>query len=480
MGANVLYTDHMVPELYIQQILMSPPSKFLKQEVEVNKLIKCLEKEAEVVMLLLLYTKRVKKAEERQSEQLLIPFKQTSPMFHVGIMMDSNRSDGEEEQRSLKKKSDMKKNRGKLQKSKKSESSSEDDDSSSDCCARAKTAKPAPRPRLPSSSSETAVCCQKKAESSDESDSESDESDSEDVSLKHYKLLQPKAAAPKKAESSDEESSEEDSDESEDETKKLPRHQSKRRCGDVEMVDAISAKSNIKSALKPLDQTLFLGNLSFSIEEADLLMFVLLLIRETGDFKGFGHVEFATVEAAQNALNLAGQDLVGRQVRLDLAREEVHSLASQRVIVLSSFNENSYQKADRGPASTIFVPVISALKGHFGSCGNITRVSVPKDYEGGLKGIAYMDFADSNGLSKALELNNSELGEGYLTVEEAKTRIAVLAVVEVVEDFSEVGVSGWKVWRGGRFGGGGRSGGRGGGGRFGGDSVVGKKTTFDD
>ncbi|MFX3993677.1 hypothetical protein ACJBXB_10585, partial [Streptococcus suis] len=42
---------------------------------------------------------------------------------------------------------------------------------------------------------------------------------------------------------------------------------------------------------------------------------------EDGSFKGYGHVEFVTAEAAQKALELNGQDLLGRGVRLDLARE---------------------------------------------------------------------------------------------------------------------------------------------------------------
>ena len=41
--------------------------------------------------------------------------------------------------------------------------------------------------------------------------------------------------------------------------------------------------------------------------------------RETGEFRGFGHVEFDSVESAQKAFELAGSDLGGRPVRLDFA-----------------------------------------------------------------------------------------------------------------------------------------------------------------
>ena len=62
--------------------------------------------------------------------------------------------------------------------------------------------------------------------------------------------------------------------------------------------------------------------------------------------------------------------------------------------------------------------------------------------------IAFIDFADSNGFNKALELNGTEVGGGYITVSESKPR--------------GDGASGG----GGRFGYGGRSGDRSGG-RFG-------------
>lgn len=56
--------------------------------------------------------------------------------------------------------------------------------------------------------------------------------------------------------------------------------------------------------------------------------------------------------------------------------------------------------------------------------------------------IAFIDFADSNGFNKALELNGTEVGGGYITVSESKPR-------------GDGGSGG-----GGRFGNGGRSGDR--------------------
>ncbi|KAB5564320.1 hypothetical protein DKX38_004374 [Salix brachista] len=68
-------------------------------------------------------------------------------------------------------------------------------------------------------------------------------------------------------------------------------------------------------------------------------------------FKGFGHVEFTTAEAAQKALNFNGKSLLGREVRLDLARERGERSSNTPY----SKDNNSYQKGGGGQSQTIFV-----------------------------------------------------------------------------------------------------------------------------
>ncbi len=43
--------------------------------------------------------------------------------------------------------------------------------------------------------------------------------------------------------------------------------------------------------------------------------------RETGAFKGFGHVEFVESEATDKAVELAGMDVMGRAIRVDYAND---------------------------------------------------------------------------------------------------------------------------------------------------------------
>ncbi|KAJ6416475.1 hypothetical protein OIU84_002353, partial [Salix udensis] len=107
-------------------------------------------------------------------------------------------------------------------------------------------------------------------------------------------------------------------------------------------------------------KTLFVGNLSFQVERADVENF----FKEAGEvadvrfaldadqrFKGFGHVEFTTAEAAQKALNFNGKSLLGREVRLDLARERGERSSNTPY----SKDNNSYQKGGGGQSQTIFV-----------------------------------------------------------------------------------------------------------------------------
>lgn len=81
----------------------------------------------------------------------------------------------------------------------------------------------------------------------------------------------------------------------------------------------------------PPSATLFVGNLSFGVEEPTIQQFFaeygrvanvrLPTDRETGRPKGFGYVEFESVEDATKAFQAAnGQDIDGRSIRLDYSQ----------------------------------------------------------------------------------------------------------------------------------------------------------------
>lgn len=78
--------------------------------------------------------------------------------------------------------------------------------------------------------------------------------------------------------------------------------------------------------------TVFVGNLSWDIDEdtlrqvfgecGEITSVRFATDRESGEFKGFGHIEFTETEATDKAIALAGTDILGRQVRVDYANDK--------------------------------------------------------------------------------------------------------------------------------------------------------------
>jgi len=75
--------------------------------------------------------------------------------------------------------------------------------------------------------------------------------------------------------------------------------------------------------------TAFVGNMPFSVTEDDIRAHFgdcgevtqvrFATDRETGAFRGFGHVEFADAETCEKAVAMAGFPLNGRELRIDYA-----------------------------------------------------------------------------------------------------------------------------------------------------------------
>lgn len=84
--------------------------------------------------------------------------------------------------------------------------------------------------------------------------------------------------------------------------------------------------------------TVFVGNLDFNIDEdslrqafadcGEITQVRFAMDRESGEFKGFGHIEFAESGATDKAVALAGTDILGRAVRVDFANNSRKSFGS--------------------------------------------------------------------------------------------------------------------------------------------------------
>ena len=83
------------------------------------------------------------------------------------------------------------------------------------------------------------------------------------------------------------------------------------------------------SKKEPGCNTVFVGNLSWDIDEdslrahfaecGEVVSVRFAEDRETGAFKGFGHVEFAESDSTDEAVKLAGTYLMDRPIRVDFA-----------------------------------------------------------------------------------------------------------------------------------------------------------------
>ncbi|KAE9605221.1 hypothetical protein Lal_00024837 [Lupinus albus] len=177
-------------------------------------------------------------------------------------------------------------------------------------------------------------------------------------------------------------------------------------------------------------------NLSYSVERADMenlfkecgeIVDVRFITDSEGRFKGFGYILFATEEAALKALELDNTELLRHPIRIVLARER-----SKYTLRSSNFGE-TFQSGASVRLHTIFVAgfnkslteekIKTSLEEHFSSCGEITRISIPKYPDSvSVKGYAHLDFKDFGSYNKALQLNKTEIGGYYLSVEKAMPR----------------------------------------------------------
>jgi len=296
----------------------------------------------------------------------------------------------------------------------KKDSSEEDSSDESDDEPKAKQSVQVKKTQQP------AKIAKKESSEEDSSDESDDEPKAKQQSVQASKIQQLSKVTKKESkseDSSDESEEDDDSDESDDEPKKK------------QSVKAVTPKTP-KTPVTLGAKTLFVGNLSFSIDADSIVEFfedagevvdVRLATRDDGKYKGYGHVEFATEEAALKAMDKNGQDLLGRSVRLDFATERGAPGSKQ-----DSKPRNNQQEQKSG--CTVFVrgfdknqeedDIRNSLTEHFGDCGSIDNIRIPKDYDSGtFKGFAYVEFSDSASLPKALELGTDEL-----SVEEAMAR----------------------------------------------------------
>merc|ERR1712087_148153 len=283
----------------------------------------------------------------------------------------------------------------------------------------------------------------KKEESNDSSDS-----GSEDEKPKPKEETKAKAKADSDDSSSDESSSEEDkpaekkeddSDSSSDSEKgkspPAPPNKRKSSFGDGSPAKRGRPAGGTKTELKGTTQRVFVGNLSYDIDDekckeffkevGELTDIYWLTDRESGDFKGCGFLPFASIEMADKAVEeMAGKELMGRSLKIDWAEERKGGKKKGGRVPdwvnnpLSERPDNCYSVF---LGNLDFNITEDDVKKHFKECGELKSIRwMQKDGE--FKGAGFVEFETTEAVDKAVKLCGKEIIGRAARVDYAKPR----------------------------------------------------------
>ncbi|KAI1922653.1 nuclear localization sequence binding protein [Ophidiomyces ophidiicola] len=380
-----------------------------------------------------------------------------------------------------------------------SESESESEsDSGSESEAEEKAAAPvkaaAAKPEAESGSEKSS---ESESESEEESESESESEEADSAPASKAKKPVEKKSEPKDSEESedseeDEDESEESSEESPSEDEEKPGKSQKRKADSEETPVSKKAKQESNNEAPAEGGNLFIGNLSWNVDEewlrsefegfGELSGVRIVTDRDSGRSRGFGYVEFTNAADATKAFDAKKDtEIDGRKINVDFAnaRQNAGAPRERAQSRAKNFGDQTSPESD-----TLFIGNISfgadenTIQEAFSSHGSILGIRLPTDPDSGRpKGFGYVQFSSSDEARSALNaLQGSDLAGRSMRLDFSSPRQN--------SGGSFGGRGGGRGGRGGRGAprGGPRGGGRGGrggfssGGGFG--DFSGKKTTF--
>ncbi|CAM6089621.1 unnamed protein product [Calypogeia fissa] len=138
--------------------------------------------------------------------------------------------------------------------------------------------------------------------------------------------------------------------------------------------------------------------------------------KDNGNIKGFAYVEFAEMEGYLEALAKDGSNLNGFNLVVNASSGGGGGgggggFGGDRSGSDKTAFVKGFEKTDEGS-------VRSSLQAHFEACGEIQNIRVPMD-SGEVKGIAFVEFKEREGLEKALGMNGEACNGHNLVVNEA-------------------------------------------------------------
>lgn len=134
--------------------------------------------------------------------------------------------------------------------------------------------------------------------------------------------------------------------------------------------------------------------------------------REDGSSSGVGYVEFENVEDKKNVLMMNRNDLIIDGRRLDVREDRSqNNIDYSKTLYVGNI---SYKTTEEG-LKKFFSDFCPNLKGNF-------KVNIQKNYNGGHKGYAYIEFENQEDVESALKANREKLDDRELTVEMKKAK----------------------------------------------------------
>ncbi|KIW20857.1 hypothetical protein PV08_01435 [Exophiala spinifera] len=404
--------------------------------------------------------KKVAAKEEKRSKKVPVkePTPESSSEEEEEDSSESEESDSEESESEVETKPTKKANGVKVapKDASSDEESSEESDSEESASDESESEAEAPK------TNGAAKAAVKAAESSDDSDESSEEE------------AAPKTNGTKPAEAESEDSdedSEEDSDESSedesDEEEEVEKKPAKRKAEDTDSPVAKKTKVETTDADTSKGSNLFVGNLSWNVDEewlrsefesfGELSGVRIMTDRQTGRSKGFGYVEFVNAaDAAKAQGEKHGADLDGRALNVDFANARPDNGQKQ------DNRRKSYGDQVSEPSDTLFLGNLSFdctqedVTDAFAPHGTVLGIRLPTDRETGApKGFGYVTFASVEEAQAALEAMQG----GY--IKSRPVRLDYSQPRQQNDSPARGGFGGRGGGRGGFGGRGGRGGGRG-------------------
>jgi nucleolin len=223
---------------------------------------------------------------------------------------------------------------------------------------------------------------------------------------------------------------------------------------------------------EPEPSTIFVGQLSWNVDNewlesefeqyGEIKSARVVTERDSGRSRGFGYVEFASPEMAKKALEMAGKEVDGRYINVDLAAPRGTNSTSSSPRAERAPREFSRQVSGP-PTETLFVANLpfsateEDVSTAFEEFGTVVSVRLPVDGRSGLpKGFGYVEFESTEQSKAAIDAAGPAEGTEPIEMDGRALRLDYSQPRPERTERSSFGGGG------GRFAGGGRGGGRGG------------------